>query len=71
MRSFGESLLRFGDTDLYLRVFHAVQREYLNQAQHSFGARQQDLISGAHKVELLGKDMIGHKEDYQVEEKNP
>ena len=70
MQSFGEAILRFGDSDLFLRVFHAVQREYMNQSQHSFGQRKQGLIDGAYRIESLTKKLSENVSEYQVEQKN-
>jgi hypothetical protein len=70
MESFGEALLRLGDTDLFHRVFHSVQREYLNQAQHSFGKMKQELIAASNQVGSLRIKMQENMAEYQVEEKN-
>lgn len=70
LRVLGESLLRFGDTDLFSQIFNAVKQEYLNQSGIEIGTREQGLLDGANKVDELKLNLLQLKENFEVVEKN-
>jgi len=71
LKNLGESLLRFGDMDLFSQIFTAVHQEYLNQSAIAVGPRRLPLVEGANKVEELKLNLIQNMKDFEVEEKNP